>query len=199
MKLTKEHIESLGVTSSSLIVAVQEVRRLITSPTNETDVITDKGFKLVETLTGHPVDVEDVVRGVHTGQLNLFQLMFAQAAVEFAIKHQGLTVEAADIVVAAKQRAIGVLTSAQFQFLVPSVESPKPEVGVAVVSDGKGGTRIKNGGRKILVQNLYQKHVIDAVPPMPNKEFVELLVKELGMSKAGATTYAYEAKKAHAV
>lgn len=40
---------------------------------------------------------------------------------------------------------------------------------------------------------LYKQHVIDQ--GMPNKDFINLLVSNLNMTKAGATTYAYNAKK----
>lgn len=40
---------------------------------------------------------------------------------------------------------------------------------------------------------LYKQHVIDQ--QMPSRDFIALLMKSLNMTKAGATTYAYNAKK----
>ncbi|PPD55505.1 MAG: hypothetical protein CTY12_00585 [Methylotenera sp.] len=62
---------------------------------------------------------------------------------------------------------------------------------VAVKADGS----IKKGGKQILAQELYTKHVVDATTPLTNVEFIALIMKELDMSLAGARTYAYNAKK----
>lgn len=62
---------------------------------------------------------------------------------------------------------------------------------VAVKADGT----IKKGGKQVLAAELYTKHVLNAATPSTNQEFIKILVKELGMSKAGATTYAYNCKK----
>lgn len=43
---------------------------------------------------------------------------------------------------------------------------------------------------------LYNEHVRDATTPLTNIQFVELLVKELSMTKSGARTYAYNCFKA---
>jgi hypothetical protein len=62
---------------------------------------------------------------------------------------------------------------------------------VEIKSDGS----IKKGGKQILVAEMYKKNVLEAATPMTNQQFIALVVKELKMSKAGATTYAYNAKK----
>lgn len=62
---------------------------------------------------------------------------------------------------------------------------------VAVTSAGK----IKKGGKEILAMDLYKLHVVDAATPLTNKEFVAVLMKELGMSLAGARTYSYNVAK----
>lgn len=63
---------------------------------------------------------------------------------------------------------------------------------VIVKSNGK----IKKGGKQVLAAELYTKHVLEAKPAATNQEFIAILVKELGMTKSGATTYAYNCKKA---
>lgn len=76
----------------------------------------------------------------------------------------------------------------------PSVESAVVDgidVKVKVKADGK----IKKGGKQILAAELYKKHVVDATTPLTNQEFIALLMKELGMTKAGATTYRYNMAK----
>lgn len=65
------------------------------------------------------------------------------------------------------------------------------DVKVAIKDNGK----IKKGGKQVLLEALYRKHVLEAATPATNQEFIAILMKELNMSKAGATTYAYNAKK----
>jgi hypothetical protein len=62
---------------------------------------------------------------------------------------------------------------------------------VAVKANGK----IKKGGKQILAAELYKKFVLEATKAATNQEFIAILVKELDMSKSGATTYAYNCKK----
>lgn len=64
-------------------------------------------------------------------------------------------------------------------------------VQVATNADGK----IKKGGKQVLVLELYKKHVLETTPPMTNQEFIQVVMKDLQMSKAGATTYAWTARK----
>lgn len=66
------------------------------------------------------------------------------------------------------------------------------DVKVAVKANGK----IKKGGKQILALELYKKHVVDATSPLNNQQFISLIMKELDMTKAGATTYAYNCGKA---
>lgn len=51
----------------------------------------------------------------------------------------------------------------------------------------------KNKGT--MATELYDIHVRNAATPLTNIQFVELLVKELGMTKSGARTYAYNCFK----
>ena len=62
---------------------------------------------------------------------------------------------------------------------------------VEVKADGK----IKKGGKQILAAELYKKHVVETENPVDNQGFIKILMAELGMTKAGATTYAYNCKK----
>ena len=62
---------------------------------------------------------------------------------------------------------------------------------VEIKADGK----IKKGGKQILAVELYKKHVVETENPVDNQGFIKILMAELGMTKAGATTYAYNCKK----
>jgi hypothetical protein len=69
-----------------------------------------------------------------------------------------------------------------------------PVVVDGVVTQTSSG-KIKKGGKQVLVLDLYKAHVLEAETPLSNQEFVQVVMKELQMSKAGATTYAWNAKK----
>lgn len=69
-----------------------------------------------------------------------------------------------------------------------------PVVVDGVVTQAVPG-KIKKGGKQVLVLELYKAHVLEAETPLSNQEFVQVVMKELQMSKAGATTYAWNAKK----
>jgi hypothetical protein len=70
----------------------------------------------------------------------------------------------------------------------------QPVVVDGVVTQPASG-KIKKGGKQVLVLDLYKAHVLEAETPLSNQEFVQVVMKELQMSKAGATTYAWNAKK----
>ena len=65
------------------------------------------------------------------------------------------------------------------------------DVKVEVKADGK----IKKGGKQILAVELYKKHVLETETPVDNQGFIKILMAELGMTKAGSTTYAYNCRK----
>ena len=64
------------------------------------------------------------------------------------------------------------------------------DIKVAVKADGK----IKKGGKQLLAVEMYKQSVVDAEVPLSNQEFIALIMEKLDMSKAGATTYAYNCK-----
>lgn len=65
------------------------------------------------------------------------------------------------------------------------------DIKVAVKADGS----IKKGGKEPLAFALYEQHVVKAEVPLTNQQYIALIMKELDMTKAGATTYAYNARK----
>lgn len=69
------------------------------------------------------------------------------------------------------------------------------EMKVAVRDDGK----IKKGGKQLLAAELYDKFIKLSTTPLSNKEFVQVLCDKLDMTKQGATTYAYNLRKANKV
>ena len=58
-------------------------------------------------------------------------------------------------------------------------------INVVVNANGK----IKKGGKQIIAQELFEQHILNQTEPMSNKDFKDLLIKELDMTKLGANTY----------
>lgn len=56
-------------------------------------------------------------------------------------------------------------------------------------------TKVPKKNKGTDATELYYIHVTNADVPLTNVQFVELLVKELGMTKSGARTYAHVCKK----
>lgn len=87
-----------------------------------------------------------------------------------------------------------------FHFVKPEYAAVQGEMkqvveGIDVQVQVKEDGSIKKGGRQILALELYKKHVLESKTPVTNQQFIAILVKDLDMSKAGATTYAYNCKK----
>lgn len=64
------------------------------------------------------------------------------------------------------------------------------DVKVEVKADGS----LKKGAKRILADELYKKYML-VTTPLTNQQFIAILMKELKMTKAGSTTYAYDCKK----
>ena len=58
----------------------------------------------------------------------------------------------------------------------------------------KADGSIKKGGRAILIEELYRKYVLEGTEPVTRKQMIDLFVKEVGMTPAGASTYFANAK-----
>lgn len=69
--------------------------------------------------------------------------------------------------------------------------SEEVNIEVKVKADGK----IARGGRAVLAEELYRKYIIEGTEPTSRSAMVELFVKEIGMTPAGASTYFANAKK----
>lgn len=67
------------------------------------------------------------------------------------------------------------------------------ELNVVIKADG----RIKRGGKQLVAEALFKVHVLDSETPCDNACFVKILMKEAGMSLAGARTYAHNCRKAN--
>jgi hypothetical protein len=80
-------------------------------------------------------------------------------------------------------------------FGAPVAEKKAFVEGIEMKVDVKADGSIKKGGKQVLVAEMYKKNVLEAETPMTNQQFIALVMKELKMTKSGATTYAYNVKK----
>lgn len=182
-------------------VAARELRITTTSAVN---AVIEVGDRLRDSQT--PVELaKDMVFKV-TGQAVTFTNKFvamltAQYLIEQLVKHKELF--KADIALAvALQRAEAFYTNPNNQFHFAetkvggySAAATETKVVAGVSVEVKADGKFKKGGKQAIAFEMYRKHVIDG--GMENKQFVELLMSELQMSKAGATTYLYLVKKQH--
>lgn len=179
-----------GISTTSPLSAVQTVRELIAAESDGNQC--GAASKLIAKLIGANVEFTDTNEAYIT----------TQAIVETAIKAGG-TVDSADELLAAAQlrcKSFMANPSNSWMFAKPAQAADNStqvavaagiDVTVAVKADGK----IKKGGKEVLAMALYKLHVTDSATPVDNQGFIAILMKELGMSKAGATTYNYNMKK----
>lgn len=180
--------ERRDLSTNSPLRAVQQTSQLISC--NDNPVST--AIKLIHDVLGLNVSFTDARQA----------RIVAMGVVESLVKSNLLCDEAEDVFAMAQQRASAFISLPQNQWMWADEQAIEQAGNVCTVVEGidtkvgvnANGT-IKKGGRQVIVAEMYKKHVIGKIPPMTNQEFVQLLMKELGMSKAGATTYAYAVKK----
>jgi len=177
-------LDRMDIRSHTRLGAVQDVRKLIQEDGKAAS------------------DILVTLLGIKEDQLPEFQtadqaIMTVQYVVDTAIRNEG-NVDDAEIVLADAVRKVSTLEkrpdmswmharpAAKIDEAVEEV-TEMVDVKVAVKADGS----IKKGGRQVLAAALYEKYVVQAEVKPTNAWFKELLVKELGMTSAGASTYAY--------
>ena len=175
-----------GIRNDTRLGAVQDVGGLF-AETSESARI-KLGTSLVDVLLGVPVAFADEHQA----------LLTTQYIVDAALCNQ-CNVEDPDVALSAalsKAEAFVSKESNKWIFAKPEPSavsgvqeqfSEKVETTVAVKADGS----IKKGGRQVLAQALYQKYVVEPAEKPTNVWFKQLLSKELKMSDAGASTYAF--------
>lgn len=191
MSNAKHVLERMDIRTSSRTGAVQDVRVLIAA---QDDQITAAVKFINSVITVPNVTFEDT----HIARLT------AMAIAEAAVKAD----EIDDVLVYAEalHRATTLRNDPNYAFMFVNAaaddvdgvsvrrgETLKNVAGINVIVKYNG--KIKKGGKQVLAAELYKKHILEAKPAMTNQEFIAILVKELGMSKSGATTYAYNCKK----
>jgi hypothetical protein len=172
-------LERLHIDNTSRCGAVQDVRTLIEESADR--LATAHG--IINNLTHGGFAVSDPIEA----------RMYAQRLVDEAIilgekydPDQAL-IKAAKKIAQARVDSPWIFTSQSSYSTVVSTTETREGVQVEVKTDGK----MKKGGKQILAAALYEKH-----KSLSNKEVIQIFMKELDMSQAGATTYFYNAKKA---
>lgn len=171
--LTRLHIDP-----TSRLGAVQDVRVLIEgskNPINEAKMIISN-LSDIEFNTNDPIEARMTAQRLVADAILLGDKYDPTQALERAaikIAQQRIS----DPWFFAKEQGSTVITTTE----------SRQGVNVEVKTDGK----IKKGGKQILAAALYEKH-----KALSNKEIIEIFMVELDMSKPGATTYLYNAKKA---
>lgn len=192
-------LNHFGIDSTCLTHAVQQVREFIEEGGESKRFA--RTNELLEKVLGVRLQPADVT-GRSIGDDYDYTLTIAQAAVEAVIKQDGVIDDVDQVMAAAKVRADKFITNPAHTWMFSKPESvavtgeqvqvsADVDVKVAVKSDGS----IKKGGKEVLAIALYEKFVTKAEVPVDNQGFIAILMKELGMSKAGATTYNYNMKK----
>lgn len=172
--------ERLNINARSNIAAIQDVRQLIEGAANP--IAAARSIISNFVADGTDVELKDEIEA----------RMIAQHLVNNAIllgdKYDPLQTlkQAAERI--ARQRIENPWFFYKKTFsTVETVTETRHDVAVEVKADGK----IKKGGKQVLAQALYEKH-----KGKDNKAIIEIFMRELDMSKPGATTYFYNAKKA---
>lgn len=198
--VTEHTLTALGIPSGTRIGAVQAAREKVGESNPDPAV----AVKLVNDLLGTSVTLSDFLLGVDPKLHGDYGLMIAQGVAEMISINVGQPVDEVNLLVQVKARVARLMADSQHKWMfakTPTMSSGGPTTEVAVIHDIdvkveiKADGKIKKGGREVMAEALYQKRVIDSGQPVTNQEFIQILIKELGMTKGGATTYAYNVDK----
>lgn len=182
IEATRKTLESLGIDARSVTTAIQGVRSL-TQIVPETVIYALTGLERFNTFDNVYADAKTA-------------LHVAQHLVEVALTND--TFDAEQAIVDGENRSKRVreampwVDATEAEQIASTTVKKVEGVETTVKLNAQG--KIKKGGKQILANELYTKHVLNATEPMTNKDFIALLMKELEMSKPGATTYAYNAR-----
>lgn len=171
-------LERLHIATDSRLRAVQDVRILIEE--SATPIATAK--QIIDNLSITPFETKDETEA----------RMVAQRLVDEAIilgEHYDpeKALEKAALKIAQARLETPWVFVKDGTSTVVSTTTTVEGVNVEVKEDGK----LKKGSKQILAAALYEKH-----KALSNQQIIAIFMKELDMSKPGATTYLYNAKKA---
>lgn len=199
--VTEKALLSLKINAASPLGAVQDVRAFMCD--GAAGMQAGRGAGLVNALLGTSLQVSDIINPVDEDLQLDCELMVAQGVAETVVKNIGQPLDEAEVLANAKARVARLMSAPQHKWMFAKPEPTEVsgemqtvaagiELKVAVKADGS----IKKGGKELLAVELYKQYT-DSLngAPYENQAFIAILVKQLGMSKAGATTYNYNMKK----
>lgn len=185
MQSAIQTLEAMDFSVKSPSLCVQQVRTYIESA----PIPVDAAIRVIYNITSIAVEFDDLETALHVAQYVAYDAVKLdsydfQASIDHAFKRT------ADLYAKNPWAKVAIekATIARNEVAVVAGVDLK----VAVKADGK----IKKGGKGPLAAELYKIHVTNATAPLSNQDFIKVLMKELDMSKAGATTYAYNCNKA---
>jgi hypothetical protein len=177
--------DSIDAPNKSIQSVVQSIREHIEMAPNP---IVRAGA-IIDTMIGIIPPIDDARYG----------RVLAQRIAVLIDEHAYILPNVQDIVTAADVYARKYITDPNKTWMWATADAEAAADAQPVVVDGvvtqPASGKIKKGGKQVLVLDLYKAHVLEAETPLSNQEFVQVVMKELQMSKAGATTYAWNAKK----
>lgn len=184
--LTRLDIDPFSVTR-----AVSQVRDRLDA-CGEIEAQIKEAVKIVMNVTGQTIEFINEIEARH----------MTQSIVQQFIEHKD-DFNPEKAIEMAKQVAVNIKQNPAYAFLY-STESSLTGIKTAVIKKDVAGTmvvvktngKIKKGGKQLIALDLYKLHVVNSAVAMTNQDFIKLLMKECDMSKAGATTYSYNCKKA---
>jgi hypothetical protein len=180
----KATLVRLGIHDTSVTGAVRDVGMLIreaSSPLHQAN-------HLIETITGQPASYGDIDLAI----------CVAQHCAETAVRND--TFDPVQALIDGVTRDTQLRNKQPWLYTKPEATSTSTE-GVAIIEGSdvkveiKSDGRIKKGGKQLMAAELYRIHVLEAATPVDNQGFIKILMKEAGLTRGGATTYAYDCKK----
>lgn len=164
--------------------AIQDVRLAIEESTNPLD----KAHQIILAITGLTPCYKSLLKATHV----------AQCVAETAVNND--LFDADDALTKAEQHSDRIHVTQPWITAVAAKDISTTEtvafvegLDVKVAINKAGG--IKKGGKKILTEELYKKHVLNAATPLNNIEFVKLLVTQLGITLSCSRTYAHNVSR----
>lgn len=186
-----------GISKTSIIEAVQQVRTYIEQADRP-----QQASNMINRLIG--IDVAPAqFFDKPLGSADVWAMIVTQSIVDKCIKQQCIVDNPQDVVDAAFSHAQTFIMNPMNSWMFTVGEtvsaggemkafSSEVNVKVEMKSDGK----IKKGGKEVIATALYQKYMADLNgAEFSNQAFIAILMKELGMTKAGSTTYNFNLKK----
>lgn len=173
--VNKKAFEQLYI-STTLAVAVQDVRNLMTQ---------DNGQRTCDQIISHLLGTEvttsnDWATDLPQSSPTEAEVVYVQYVVQDVLQNN-MTVDSVDQLLArAKSNTIKRISDPSKRWMYVAREDQVTSTPTKSLKD--------------FTIDMYRKLVVDAKEPITNVEFVARLVKERGVSKSCATTYAYMAR-----